>query len=303
MLTKANFPILNSAYICSTNARMANPHPSPTDLYQAILLLSKAKITRNKYSNAQGNVSPIAQAIQTLSWLNHAPWSNGNISPLNFHPLISLGKYVYQNSSNVEYFINKLQTHMQTRIFFESEENWVAAFKTYEQNFDNFFKKIKNVSGFELQEFTLECSSIQSDTVQFDNLIRLIDEKSSVLLHLSEPENFLAIFLKKEPCLNQRMKIRLIVVLQKDFIDDPCGFSDSNFFESLKHTVESSSCHTLKHEELCLNGFLKINRFNKKSQHFKEQMKWLKGYLIGTDILYRMNELLPTFQIIYSKFD
>ncbi|MHA3079260.1 hypothetical protein [Acinetobacter sp. ANC 5502] len=303
MLTKANFSILNSAYIFSTNARMSSPHPSPTDIYQAILLLSKVKF-KSKYLNAQGTVSPTTKAIQALSWLNHTPWSNGNISPLTMHPLISLGKYVYQNSSNIESFLKELQLTMQTRVFFEREENWKASFKTYEQAFDKCFKNIiKNVSGFELQEFTLESSSIQNDSLQFDNLIKLIAEKSSTLIHESEPEKFLAIFLKKEPCLNQRMRVRLIVILQKDFIDDPYGFSDSHFFKSLKHTVESSSCYAIQHEMSCLNGFFRINRFNKKSQDFKEQMKWLKGYLIGTDILYRMNELQSTFQIIYSKFD
>lgn len=49
-----------------------------------------------------------------------------------------------------------------------------------------------------------------------------------------EPDKCLAILLKKEPCLNSRMNLRYIVILQKDFIDEPSGFKDFSFFKILK---------------------------------------------------------------------
>ncbi|MFW1957607.1 hypothetical protein ACG91D_18855 [Acinetobacter guillouiae] len=307
MLIKANFQPLNFSYLCATNARFLGLHPSPINVFQATTLLSKAK-TRVNNMFTQGTASPLAQALQTIAFIPHAPWCNSNIPPLKLHPLIAQSIFSMQqvgvNLQSPGHYINHLQIHLQTQHYFEAETEWTKTFKTSEQVFNTCIQKItKNVFGFEIQEFSINCDSVQNGSLQFTNLISLINTELSELLNRFEPDKFLALFLKKEPCINQKVNLRFIVVLQKDFIDEPAGFSNFSFFESLKYTTESNSCYTINYDSLFLNGFLQTNRFNKKNPDFKERIKYLKNYLIGTDTLYRIDGLQPTFEVVYSKFD
>jgi hypothetical protein len=42
MLTKKDLSVAHTAYFCSTGARLALSHPSPSDIYQAASLIGKA---------------------------------------------------------------------------------------------------------------------------------------------------------------------------------------------------------------------------------------------------------------------
>ena len=307
MLNKINSQTLNTAYLCSTNAKFMPLHCTPVNAFQASTVLSKAN-TRVKKMLAQGTVSPIAQALQTVIFMPNAPWCNGYISPLSLHPIISQSiTSMIQTGVNLQnpaHFIDHLQIHLQTQNYFEAESEWGKTVKISEQAFNKCMQRImKNVSGIEILEFNLNCDFAQNGSLQFASLISLINSKLLEQLNIFEPDNFVALFLKKEPCINQKINIRFIVVLQKNFIDEPFGFSDSNFFEQLKYIIESSSGYTLDYSALPLNGFLQTRRFNKKSADFKDCMKYLKLYLIGTDTLYRVDGLQSTFEIVYSKFN
>ena len=307
MLNKINFQPLNAAYLSSTNAKVMPLHCTPVNAFQASIVLSKAN-TRVKKMFAQETASPITQALQTTIFMPNAPWCNGYIPPLNLHPIIyqSIASMMQigVNLQNPAHFIDHLQIHLQTQSYFEAESEWGKTVKKSEQAFNKCIQRImKNVSGIEIQEFTLNCDSAQNGSLQFSSLISLINSKLLELLNKLEPDNFLALFLKKEPCINQKINIRFIIVLQKNFIDEPFGFSDSSFCEQLKYIIESSSGYALDYGVLPLNGFLQTRRFNKKSADFKDCIKYLKLYLIGTDTLYRVDGLQSSFEIVYSKFN
>ncbi len=316
MLTRSNFPVLNSAYFCSTGAQLAPPHPSPVYIYQAASLLAKAS-AKSIEKAFNGSNALIMHAIQTLPWLNNAPWINSCMSNMSLHPLIKeFCNLAYQNGieckalnlpinpSNVIYMIEQLRFFMQTSYYGDSLEKWMEAFDLSKQTLNTTLRAIeKNVSGFELQEFSINCDATQNGSLQIEELKTLVSNEMKKLLNLAEPDKCSAIFLKKEPCLNQRMNLRYIVILQKDFIDEPAGFAVLSFFENLKKTVESNSCYTITYDARHLNGFFVNNRFSKKSPNYRERIKCLKTYLIGTDTLYRLDKLQPTFEVVYSKFD
>lgn len=316
MLTKSSFPVLNSAYFCSTGAQLAPSHPSPVVIYQAALLFARAS-AKSIEKAFNGSNSVLMRAIQTLPWLNSTPWINGYMSNISLHPLIThFCNLAYQNSmeskalnlpmspSNIICMIEQLLFFMQTSSYSDNLEKWMNVFDSSKKTLDITFRAIeKNISGFELQEFNISCDATQNGSLQIEELKTLVSNELKILLNLAELDKCSAIFLKKEPCLNQRMNLRYIVILQKDFIDEPTGFSDFSFFEKLKKTVESNSCYTITYHTGYLNGFLGNNRFSKKSPNYRKRIKCLKTYLIGTDILYRLNELQPSFEVLYSKFE
>ncbi|NNG77749.1 hypothetical protein HLH10_16150 [Acinetobacter sp. ANC 4277] len=316
MLTKSHLTMTNTAYFCSTGARLAPLHPSPVVIYQAASQLVKVS-TKSIEKALNGSNAPIMQAIQTLPWLNNAPWFNGNMSNINFHPLITqfcnLAHQSYPgsqapsltiNPSNVIYMVEQLRFFIQTMHYGDSLEKWMAIFNLSKQALNETFRAIeKNVSGFELQDFCINYDASQNGSLQMEDLKTLISNEIKLLLNQDGPDKCLAILLKKEPCLNQRINLRYIVVLQKDFIDESIGFTDFGFFKILKNTVESNSCYTITYDTGLLNGFLANNRFSKKNPNYRERIKGLKTYLIGTDMLYRVDGLQPTFEVIYSKFD
>lgn len=312
MLTKSNFPVVNSAYFTSTGAHLAPPHPSPVTIYQAASILARAS-AKNIEKAFNGSNALIMHAIQTIPWLKSAVWINGCMSKMSLHPLIVQFCYLaYQNdikrksfdSANVIYMIEQLRYFIQTSHYNEILEKWMAVFDLSKQTLNTTFRTIeKNVSGFEVQEFSINCDAAQNGSLQIEDLKTLVSNEMKRLINLAEPNKCLAIFLKKEPCLNQRMNLRYVVFLQKDFIDEPSGFTDFSFFESLKRTVESNSCYTITYGTRYLNGFLENNRFSKRNPNYRERVNCLKTYLIGTDTLYRLDASQPTFEVVYSKFD
>ena len=312
MLTKKDLPVINTAYYCSTGARLAPPHPSPVNIYQVASLLARAS-AKNIENAFNGSNALIMQAIQTLPGLNSAPWINGCMSKMSLHPLIlqfyhlayqhGMGYKAFDPSSVIR-MIEELQFCMQTSHYGNSLEKWMGAFDLSKQTLNTTFRALdKNVSGFELQEFSINCDATQNGSLQIKEFKTLVSNEMKKLLNLAEPDKCLAIFLKQEPCLNHRMNMRYIVILQKDFIDEPAGFADLSFFENLKKTVESNSCYVITYDFGYLNGFLVNNRFSKKSPNYRERIRCLKTYLIGTDTLYRLNGLQPSCEVVYSKFD
>ena len=97
MLTKKDLSVAHTAYFCSTGARLALSHPSPSDSYQAASLIGKASAKSIEKAFKGSNVA-IMQAIQTIPWLNNAPWFNGNMSNISLNPYnANLGNLAYEH--------------------------------------------------------------------------------------------------------------------------------------------------------------------------------------------------------------
>ncbi|UJA05516.1 hypothetical protein F9230_14655 [Acinetobacter johnsonii] len=316
MPTKKDLSIINAAYYCSTGAQLAPPHPSPVNIYQASSLFEK--VTAKSLEKAiKGSNMPIIQAIHTIPWLSNAPWFNGNMTNISLDPYIAnfcdlavkhgLTQQLQNsviNPSAILSFSQNLQYCIQTSEFTHRFIDWSMYFEISKNGLNTVLRNIeKNSSGFELQEFCTNYDAAQHGTLQMRNLNDLINRDMKSLLNQFESDRCLAIFLKNEPSLNQRMNLRYIVVLQKDYIDEPAGFTDLSFFQNLKNKVESNSCYTITHESGCLNNFLANNRFSKKSPNYRERINCLKNYLIGTDFLYRTHGESTSFSVLYSKFE
>lgn len=315
MLTKANFPNLNAAYFCSTNAHLASPHPTPVHIYSIGLLLCRTT-ARNVERAYQGKNIELMQAMQTLPGLINSPWCNGNIPLLSFHPVLSeilnLAQQIFSTPQAFNILpiqvlmqsgITQLQNRAQTKLFAEKLDAWTESFKAADKVVTAALNQItKNVVGFEIEEFSILYNTNQHGSLQIEFLKNLVTNEMKKLFNENESEKCLAIFVKSEPRLNQCMNIRFIVLLQKDYIDDPIGFSEFCFFEKLKHIVASNSNYAFIHETNSLNGFLSTKRFNKKDPNYRELVRSLKSYFIGTDALYRIGNLAPTLEIAYFKY-
>ena len=91
MLTKKDLSVAHTAYFCSTGARLALPHPSPSDIYQASKIIGNSSL-KSFEKAAKGTNSALIQATQTIPWLNNTPWFNGNMSNISLNPYnVNLG--------------------------------------------------------------------------------------------------------------------------------------------------------------------------------------------------------------------
>lgn len=312
MLAKNDLSVVHAAYVCSTGARYAQPHPSPADIYSAALQFKKAS-TKSIDKAFKGSNAAIMQVIQTIPWLSSSPWYNTNMSNISLHPLISnfgrlaLGNGlipIHQNPSinpfTVSSLLEHLQYHLQTSDYGNSLEQWATPYESSEKELNSIFRNIEqSSSGFELQEFIVNYDAAQNGTLQFDNLKKTV---SNEIKNLISSDKCLTIFLKKEPNLNQKMNLRYICILQKDFIDEPSTLTGFDVLQNLKYIVETNSCYTVIQDSGRLNEFLFTNFFSKKSPNYRERIRCLKNYLIGTDALYRVDGLQTSCEILYSKF-
>ncbi|MDW5465995.1 hypothetical protein R7J34_19370, partial [Acinetobacter baumannii] len=53
---------------------------------------------------------------------------------------------------------------------------------------------------------------------------------------------------------------------------------------------------------MALNGFMQTNRFFKGDPKYKDLIKLLKTYLVGTDTILRIWDTQSGFDVLYSKF-
>ena len=315
MLTKKDLSVAHNAYFCSTGARLALPHPSPSDIYQVSSIIGNSSL-KSFEKAAKGTNLALIQATQTIPWLNNTPWFNGNMSNISLNPFnLNLGKLAYEHGiiqQNQTSVINPfdafhLSMHFQyltqTIDFEDSLTEWSKPFESSKKKVDTLFQSIeRNSTGFEIQELSINYDADQHNTLHFNSLKEATGDELKAQLNQIESDKCLAILLKKDPCLNKRMNLRYIVILQKDYIDERSGFTDPSFLQSIKNTVESNSCYYFNYDSGCLNGFLANNRFSKKIPNYRERIRCLKSYLIGTDALYRVDGLQTSLEILYSKF-
>ncbi|MFU8928202.1 hypothetical protein [Acinetobacter puyangensis] len=319
LLPKTDLPLAGKAYLHSTGANYAAPHPNVIDLQQATIMLSRTKTSpvSNTPSGAfytPTQPSPLDHGLYTLQNLNVCPWYNGSMPHLNLSPemlkcidIANQHGIIYQPNpmgiyapNGLKQFISQFQDSLLTRSISQSQKEWNEAFKSTAVSFDVTFKQLpKDVLGFEMSNFKLVTTSDQLGSPQLD---RAISAATHGIINTIDPNRLLTIFLKTEVNFYQQVKLRFIILLKRDYIDDPTVLSDFSLFEKLKLGIQQSSFYTINYEPVLLNGYLNNGLFHKNSATFKDQLKQLKVYLVGTDALFRVAGNKPTFEILYEKY-
>lgn len=313
MLIKPNSQKLNLAYnrVIGQNAQ---PHPTPMALHQTAEEISRLRITNPMMTdsyNFQGIHTKVGKFLSTLQWLPLSPWCNGQLPDLMLNPklvlLLQLANQLqplYNNPNginlvNVFNSIGQFQCSQETRYFREMQESWDGPFKLCELEFNSAFKGIHKIAnGFTCSEFVTTTNMSQVNSPQLNEFIESVTHE---FIKTIDSEKLLAIFLKKELGFNRQLKIRFIVLLRRDYIDDCLSSFDLSAFEKIKFTVEQAHGYQIFYDPSLLNGYMTTNIFHKKTQTFKEQMKQLMIYLVGTDSLYRIGCVEPTFSVLYTK--
>ena len=317
MFKKNDAPLLNSAYK-SKIARITQPHPSPVEIGQVVNELSKVHLPSQPvfpayYLPPQTLPENVDRLIKSMQWVHHLPWVNG-VMNLMLHPQLNLcielarrhGLIDQQQSWRTDpirgyNFICEFQGLLLTRHYNELKEGWDYAHQFSEQELSNALKAVQKESiGFSFHEFISTIDSSQLHSPKLDQFIE--DVKTGFINNLNS-EQVLAIFLKKEPLPNRQMKLRFIILFKRDFLDSPAYLTDLSFFEKIKLSVEQTHGYQFIYDPSLLNGYMQSHLFHKKTQSFKEQIKQLRAYLTGTDALYRIGCVEPTFDVLYAKLN
>ena len=315
MFKKNDAPLLQSAYMSNT-AKTIQPHPSPVVIAQVSNELSKVRLPSQPVFPAYGLAhqslpEPTDKLIKSMQWVHYLPWVSGAMN-LTLHPQLHLcielakrhGLVDQQLSWGIDpirvyNFIREFQDFQQTHHFNELKESWDHAHKFSDQALSNALKVVqKESNGFAFHEFISIMDSSQLHSTQLDQFIE--DVKNGFINNL-DGEQLMAIFLKKEPLINRQMRLRFIVLLKRDFLDSPAHLTDLSFFEKIKLFVEQTHGYQIFYDPSLMNGYMQSNLFHKKTQSFKEQIKQLRIYLTGTDALYRIGSVEPTFSVLYTK--
>lgn len=99
-----------------------------------------------------------------------------------------------------------------------------------------------------------------------------------------------------------QLALRLVFLLERQFIDDPVGSSDENAFIALRGNLEGLFNCKAYPVSMPLNGFMQTNHFFKSDPRCKDLIKLLKTYLIGSDAVLRIWDTQSNFDVLYSKF-
>jgi len=315
LLKKHDAPLLHSAYMSNT-AKTIQPHLSPIAIAQVSDELSKVRLPNQPAFLAyrlplQTLPENVDRLIKSMQWVHHLPWVNG-VMNLMLHPQLNLcielarrhGLIDQQQSWRTDpirgyNFIREFQDLLLTRHFNELKEGWDYSHQFSEQELSNALKAVqKESNGFSFHEFISTIDSSQLHSPKLDQFIE--DVKTGFINNLNS-EQVQAIFLKKEPLPNRQVKLRFIILFKRDFLDSPAHLTDLSFFEKIKLSVEQTHGYQFIYDPSLLNGYMQSHLFHKKTQSFKEQIKQLRAYLTGTDALYRIGCVEPTFDVLYAK--
>ncbi|ERS02356.1 hypothetical protein Q674_11770 [Acinetobacter sp. COS3] len=315
MFKKNDAPLLHSAYM-SKIARTTQPHPSPVDIGEVSNELSKVRLPSQTVFPTYGLArqtfpETVDKLIKSMQWVHHLPWVNGTMN-LRLHPQLFLCIELAKRHGVVDQqlswgadpirgsnFIREFQDILLTHHFKELKEGWDDAHKFSDQELSDALKAAqKESNGFAFHEFI---SIMDSSHLHSPQLNQFIEDVKNGFINNLEDEQLLAVLLKKEPLPNRQMKLRFIILIKRDFLDSPAHLTNFSFFEKIKFNVEQTyGCHIFYDPSL-LNGYMQSNLFHKKTQSFKEQIKQLRIYLTGTDALYRIGSVEPTFSVLHTK--
>lgn len=220
-------------------------------------------------------------------------------------PMVNVGIYC-----NDQYFSNQImgyQYTLNTRQVNEESSAWDAEQARTEELFDSTMKTItKDYSGFETHELYLPMLfTLSANTTTYSKQQYLDQQKKDMIaafLNECGSNEIFAVFSKWELTPQGQLALRLVFLLERQFIDDPVGLSNENAFIALQGNLEGLFNCKAYPVPRPLNGFMPTNRFFKGDPKYKDLIKLLKTYLVGTDTILRIWDTQPTFDVLYSKF-
>ncbi|MFV5440653.1 hypothetical protein VXP84_13425 [Acinetobacter oleivorans] len=258
----------------------------------------------------------------SMSIIKDSPFMNGRMMHPKMSPFLEASSCFFNQSGllyippnqelNQDFILNNIQifnNSLLTRQYDEHANQWNEQFNEGEQRYDQFMKELKKaVKGCDMSEvvciyplnphlFSNVAFSSQS------NFSESIDGEITRLICQSTENAVCGVLVKREITVNYQLICRYLVFTECQFINDPCSFTNLRFMEEVKRLVEPNSHNQVVLASNPLNGFLLSNRFIKKSSDFKEQMKRLKTYVVGTDKFIRVGGTHPTFKVLFSKFE
>ncbi|MDC5459199.1 hypothetical protein OHW96_11370 [Acinetobacter baumannii] len=262
------------------------------------------------------------QFPSNMSIIKDSPFTNGRMGHAKMSPFLEASSCFFNQSGllsipynqelnqdfilkSIQYFNNSLLT----REYDQQLNHWNEQFNEGEQQYDQFMKELKKgVKGCDMSEVVCiyPLNQYMFSNVAFSSqstFSESIDGEITRLICQSKENAVCGVLVKREITVNYQLICRYLVFTECQFINDPCSFTNLQFMEEVKRLVEPNSHNQVVLASNPLNGFLLSNRFLKKSSDFKEQIKRLKAYVVGTDKLIRVGGVQPTFKVLFSKFE
>ncbi|HAV3581676.1 hypothetical protein V6347_03530 [Acinetobacter baumannii] len=262
------------------------------------------------------------QFASSMSIIKDSPFTNGRMGHAKMSPFLEASSCFFNQSGllsipynqelnqdfilkSIQYFNNSLLT----REYDQQLNHWNEQFNEGEQQYDQFMKELKKgVKGCDMSEVVCiyPLNQYMFSNVAFSSqstFSESIDGEITRLICQSKENAVCGVLVKREITVNYQLICRYLVFTECQFINDPCSFTNLQFMEEVKRLVEPNSHNQVVLASNPLNGFLLSNRFIKKSSDYKEQMKRLKAYVVGTDKFIRVGGTQPTFKVLFSKFE
>lgn len=287
--------------------------------------LGKSKTTsmfaKQKSQNSNGALSlskPVELIRSTYPLVTGSPVTNGmlpvRLKPENElfiqfikqrGPMVNHG--IYCNDQYFSEQITSYQNTLNTRQINEQLTAWDAEQVRIEELFDATMKTItKDYSGFETHELYLPMLfTLSANTTTYFKQQYLDQQKKdmiAVFLNESGNNDVISVFSKWELTPQGQLALRLVFLLERQFIDDPIGLSDEDTFIALQGNLEGLFNCKAYPVPMPLNSFMQTNRFFKRDPKYKDLIKLLKTYLVGTDTILRIWDTQSGFDVLYSKF-
>ncbi|MFA0797717.1 hypothetical protein [Acinetobacter baumannii] len=262
------------------------------------------------------------QFASSMSIIKDSPFTNGRMGHAKMSPFLEasscffnqsgLLSILYNQELNQDFILKSIQyfnNSLLTREYDQQLNHWNEQFNEGEQQYDQFMKELKKgVKGCDMSEVVCiyPLNQYMFSNVAFSSqstFSESIDGEITRLICQSKENAVCGVLVKREITVNYQLICRYLVFTECQFINDPCSFTNLQFMEEVKRLVEPNSHNQVVLASNPLNGFLLSNRFIKKSSDYKEQMKRLKAYVVGTDKFIRVGGTQPTFKVLFSKFE
>lgn len=289
------------------------------------VLKIKSLTTSQKNEDGQEQVylnSDAMSLCQLEAQLRSCPYTNGTIPFLELAPRLNVAnKFMhhyglinlmpdlnYINESKVINLLKRLQRLYLMEGYAEEESKWKTSQKESEKCFDLFFKGVfKHNPGSDVHEVTCRYQMNPHLMTEYaysnqNGFAASRDQEIARIIYACEENQVCGVAVKHEITSTQELVRRYLIITGRQYIDSPTTFTDASFIQEIKNLIEPNSNNTVTLEATYLNGLLNNNQFLKKSPDFKDQMKLLKMYMVGTDSLIRIGGTKPTFEVLFSRY-
>lgn len=289
------------------------------------VLKIKSLTSSQKNEDGQGQMylnSGAMGLFQLIDNLRVCPHTNGTIPFFELAPRLNIAnKFMHHSGlinlrpdlnnideNNVIDLIRRLQRVLLTEGFAQKEIEWKLSQKELEKCFEQLFKEIlKQNPGFDIRElvcrYPMHPHLMAEYAYSTQNEFAVSrDQEIARIIYACDKNQVCGVAVKHEITSKLELVRRYFIITGRQYIDSPTAFTDTSFVQEIKNLVEPHSNNTVTLETTYLNGLLQNNQFLKKSPDFKDQMKLLKMYMVGTDSLIRIGGTKPTFEVLFSRY-